>query len=125
MPDSDNHGAVRIGDLVVDANARSVTRDGREIDLPRLSFDLLLALIEAAPGPVSGDELMARVWNGVVVSPATISKRVELLRQALEVRFGTVPASLLEKVQQCQDLETLRGLHKQALTATSPEDIQF
>jgi TolB-like protein/DNA-binding winged helix-turn-helix (wHTH) protein/Tfp pilus assembly protein PilF len=84
MPDSDNHGAVRIGDLVVDANARSVTRDGREIDLPRLSFDLLLALIEAAPGPVSGDELMARVWNGVVVSPATISKRVELLRQALD-----------------------------------------
>ena len=66
MPDSDNHGAVRIGDLVVDANARSVTRDGREIDLPRLSFDLLLALIEAAPGPVSGDELMARVFGDAV-----------------------------------------------------------
>ena len=34
---------------------------------------------------------------------------VDLLRQALEVRFGEVPASLLEKIQQCQDVDVLRA----------------
>lgn len=84
MEDGGGTGAVRVGDLLVDGGARTVSRDGATIELPRLSFDLLQALIESSPNAVSGDELMARVWNGVVVSPATIAKRVELLRQALD-----------------------------------------
>ena len=84
MEDSGGTGAVRVGDLLVDAGARTVSRDGATIELPRLSFDLLLALIESSPNAVSGDELMTRVWNGAVVSTATIAKRVELLRQALD-----------------------------------------
>ncbi len=50
---------------------------------------------------------------------------VELLRQTLEVRFGAVPESLLQKIEQCQDVGALRALHKQALTAGSPDEIQF
>ena len=51
--------------------------------MPRLSFDLLLALVEAAPRVVSLDELMDRVWAGVVVSPETVSQRAKLLRDVL------------------------------------------
>lgn len=45
---------------------------------------MLLALVEAAPDTLSSDELMDRVWQGAVVSQATVAKRVELLRQALD-----------------------------------------
>ena len=54
-----------------------------DVALPKLSFDLLMALIEAAPRIVTTDELMDRVWTGLVVSPETVSQRVSLLRAAL------------------------------------------
>jgi TolB-like protein/DNA-binding winged helix-turn-helix (wHTH) protein len=74
----------RVDDLVVDTGCALVTRSGTEVPLPKLSFDLLLALIEAAPRIVTTDELMERVWPGLVVSPETISQRVKLLRGALD-----------------------------------------
>ena len=58
-------------------------RANAEISLPKLSFDLLLVLIRAAPDIISIDELMSRVWPGLVVSPETVSQRVKLLRDAL------------------------------------------
>lgn len=73
----------RVDDLVVDTGRVTVTRAGRDIVLPRLSFDLLIALIEAAPRVVSQDELMDRVWPGLVVGPETVSQRVKLLRDSL------------------------------------------
>jgi TolB-like protein/DNA-binding winged helix-turn-helix (wHTH) protein len=72
-----------ISDLVIDVARQRVTRGGAEIALPNLSFDLLLVLIHAAPAVVSNDDLMARVWPGLVVSPETVSQRVKLLRGAL------------------------------------------
>ena len=74
----------RVGDLTVDVGRASVVRDGRDVALPRLSFDLLLALIDAAPRVVSHDELMSRVWPGLVVGPETVSQRVKLLRDSLD-----------------------------------------
>ncbi len=74
----------RLDDLVVDTGRATVARDGRELPLPRLSFDLLVALIEAAPRIVSPDELMDRVWPGLVVNPETVSQRIKLLRDSLE-----------------------------------------
>ena len=50
---------------------------------------------------------------------------VDLLRQSLEVRFGEVPASLLEKIQQCQDVDVLRAIHKQVLTVGSLDELRF
>ena len=68
----------RIDDLVIDVGRARVTRDDVEVALPKLSFDLLLALVEAAPDLVSIESLMERVWPGVVVSPETVSQRVKL-----------------------------------------------
>ena len=50
---------------------------------------------------------------------------VDLLRQSLEVRFGEVPASLLEKIQQCKDVDVLRAIHKQVLTVGSLDELRF
>ncbi len=63
MPDTtDELERYRAGDLLLDAGTREVTRDGREITLSGLSFDLLLALTRHAPNIVSIDELMDEVW---------------------------------------------------------------
>jgi TolB-like protein/DNA-binding winged helix-turn-helix (wHTH) protein/Tfp pilus assembly protein PilF len=72
-----------VGDLYVDVGRQRVTRAGIEITLPYLSFQLLLALIRVAPNVISNDLLMARVWPGLIVSPETVAKRVNLLREAL------------------------------------------
>ena len=72
-----------VADLRVDVGQQRVTRAGIEITLPNLSFQLLLALIRVAPNVLSHDLLMARVWPGLIVSPETLAKRVNLLREAL------------------------------------------
>lgn len=76
-------GLLQLGDLLVDTTHQLVTRRGREVKLPRLSFALLATLIEAAPHAVSIDELLDRVWPGLVVGPETVAQRVKLLRKAL------------------------------------------
>ncbi len=49
----------------------------------------------------------------------------ELLRQTLEVRFGEVPESWCQKIDQCQEVAALRSLHQQALTAGSLDELQL
>ncbi len=73
----------RIGDLIVDIAAQHVSRNGQEIALPNLSFDLLKALIRHAPNVVTHDQIMDEVWPGLVVSPETVSNRANLLRASL------------------------------------------
>ena len=73
----------RVGDLLVDPGRSQVTRGDLHIPLPRLSFDLFVALIRASPDLVTHDELMAQVWPGLVVTPETVSQRAKLLRQSL------------------------------------------
>ena len=73
----------RVGNLRVDVGRQRVMREDAEIPLPKLSFDMLLVLIHAAPDIVSNDELMLRVWPGLIVSPETVNQRIKLLRDAL------------------------------------------
>jgi adenylate cyclase len=72
-----------LGDLTIDTGRQLVSRGTDTVPLPKLSFDLLLALVRAAPNLVSLDELMRLVWPGIIVSPETVSQRVKLLRDAL------------------------------------------
>jgi DNA-binding winged helix-turn-helix (wHTH) protein len=73
----------RLDDLLIDVARRQVLRGTTAIALPGLSFDLLLELVRAAPNLLSYDELMQRVWPGLVVSSETITQRVKLVRDAL------------------------------------------
>lgn len=73
----------RFGDLWIDTGRQRVTRGEHAIALPKLSYDLLLALVRAAPNLVSLDSLMEQVWPKAVVSPETVSQRIKLLRDAL------------------------------------------
>ena len=70
-------------DLEVDAGRQTVSRGGSELHVPKLSFDLLLALVRAAPNTVSVPDLMERVWPRQVVGVETVAQRIKLLRRAL------------------------------------------
>lgn len=70
-------------DLTLDARQRAVFRDALRIPLPKLTYELLLALVEAAPDLLTHDDLAERVWRGRLVTPETLNQRVLLLRRAL------------------------------------------
>src|SRR5580692_4956579 len=73
----------RIADLEVDIGKAEVTRGNEKIALPKLSFDLLCALINSAPAIVTNDDLLQQVWPGLLVSPESVAQRVKLLRSAI------------------------------------------
>jgi len=73
----------RVSDLLLDTRRQRVWRDGCEIPLPKLTYDLLVTLARYHPTVISDERLMKDVWPGLVVSQETISQRVKLLRDAL------------------------------------------
>lgn len=73
----------RFGDLRLDTGRYTVERDGHPIKLPKLSFQLLVALVRAAPNVLTHDEIAAQVWSGRNVSPETLTQRIKVLRDAL------------------------------------------
>lgn len=74
----------RVGDLLIDTGRQQVTRGASAIALPKLSYELLIALVRAAPNLLSLNALTQQVWPKAVVSPETVSQRVKLLRDALD-----------------------------------------
>jgi TolB-like protein/DNA-binding winged helix-turn-helix (wHTH) protein/Tfp pilus assembly protein PilF len=80
-PNPDNH--LRVLDIDIDTTSGTVWRGDEVIDLPELSFRLLVTLALRAPAMVSKDELISEVWGDVVVSDETLMQRVRLLRQVL------------------------------------------
>lgn len=75
----------RIDDLTVDRARRKVLRKtGEPIELSALSFDTLLALIDASPEVLASDKLIQLAWRGSLVSDETVTQRIRLLRKALQ-----------------------------------------
>ncbi|MFD1194386.1 alpha/beta fold hydrolase [Seohaeicola saemankumensis] len=73
----------RFSDCVLDTVSHSFTRDGETIPLEPQVFDLLHLLAERAGELVTKDELIEAVWNGRIVSEATISSRINAARSAV------------------------------------------
>jgi len=81
---SSRPGAIfQFADLTLDARQSAVFRGALRLPLPKLSYDLLLALVDAAPDLLSHHALADRVWHGRPVTPETLTQRVLLLRRAL------------------------------------------
>jgi DNA-binding winged helix-turn-helix (wHTH) protein len=62
---------------------RQLLADGVPVELGTRAFDLLLVLLEAPGSFVTKEELMSRVWPGIVVSEENIRLQVSVLRKAL------------------------------------------
>jgi len=72
-----------IDDLNLDVQRGELTRNGEALTLPKLSYDLLVALAQAAPALLSQAELMQIVWPKRVIGDETLKQRVKLLRKSL------------------------------------------
>lgn len=75
-------------DLIVEPDEykvyRLVNSDRQQIELPKLSFELLIYLIEHAGKICTVEQISAAVWKNTVVSSETITQRITLLRKALD-----------------------------------------
>ena len=74
----------RFGDLILDGGRRRVRRGPTTLHMGRLSYDMLRALLGAAPNVLSQEEFARAVWAGRLVTPETVTQRVKLLRDALD-----------------------------------------
>ena len=76
-------------DLVLDVQRGVLFRDKEVLPLPKLSYDLLLALLNASPTLLSQHELMEIVWPGLVIGDETLKQRIKLLRKSLDDKAKT------------------------------------
>jgi DNA-binding winged helix-turn-helix (wHTH) protein len=62
---------------------RQLVADGVPVELGTRAFDLLLVLLEADGSVVTKEQLLSRVWPGIVVSEENLKVQVSALRKAL------------------------------------------
>jgi DNA-binding winged helix-turn-helix (wHTH) protein len=75
--------ALEFGRFRVRLRERQLIADGVPIELGTRAFDLLLVLLEADGSLVTKDELMRRVWPGIVVADENLKVQILALRKAL------------------------------------------
>src|SRR5262245_2710712 len=73
----------RIGARLIDPAAYEVHCEDGLVHVEPQVFDLLVMLIERRDRVVSKEEIIARVWQGRVVSDATLNSRIKTARQVL------------------------------------------
>jgi DNA-binding winged helix-turn-helix (wHTH) protein len=62
---------------------RRLIVDGVPLELGTRAFDLLVALLEADGALVTKEELLDRVWRGIIVSDENLKAQISVLRKAL------------------------------------------
>ena len=74
---------LRVGAWCVDPTAGQISRDGQTIRVDARVMRLLQYLAERSGQVVSVDELLDKVWSGVVVTPDSVYQAVASLRRTL------------------------------------------
>jgi DNA-binding winged helix-turn-helix (wHTH) protein len=90
MGDEPLQGNVGFGPFRLDFGLRQLSRDGRPIKLGSRALDILCTLAAAGGEIVTKDELMERVWTGLVVEESNLQVHVSALRKALDEKDGAV-----------------------------------
>jgi DNA-binding winged helix-turn-helix (wHTH) protein len=62
---------------------RQLVADGVPVELGTRAFDILLVLLEADGSLVTKEELISRVWPGIVVAEENLKVQISALRKAL------------------------------------------
>jgi DNA-binding winged helix-turn-helix (wHTH) protein len=73
----------RFGRFLLDAHRRELLVDGEPVRIGSRALDVLIVLTAANGDLVTKDELMSRVWPGVVVEENTLHFQISALRKAL------------------------------------------
>jgi DNA-binding winged helix-turn-helix (wHTH) protein len=75
--------SIEFGRIRVLLRRRRLLADGVAVELGTRAFDLLLVLLEADGSLVTKEELMNRVWPGIVVAEENLKVQISALRKAL------------------------------------------
>ena len=76
------------GPFRLETDTRSLFRAGEFVSLQPKAAEMLCALVEAAGRLVTKEQLLERVWTGVVVEEGAIANNISLLRKLLDPAFG-------------------------------------
>ena len=85
---TDVSGIIAIGDLKIDVQAHQLLRDGKQIQLTRLEFDLLVALAREPGRVFTRDALLSEVWG---YAPSTDTRLVNVHIQRLRSKIERDP----------------------------------
>lgn len=76
----------RFGDIVVDAVAYTISRNGQSVAVEPKAFSVLLVLLRRAGQLVPRDELLDAVWGHRHITPGVLTRAIAQLRAALDDR---------------------------------------
>jgi DNA-binding winged helix-turn-helix (wHTH) protein len=74
---------LRFGRCELLPHQRELRVDGEAVHLGGRAFDLLVALVESRGNLVTKDEILTRIWPGVVVEENTLQVQISALRKAM------------------------------------------
>jgi DNA-binding winged helix-turn-helix (wHTH) protein len=83
LPETTVNADLEFGRFRVLARRRQLLADGVPVELGARAFDVLLVLVDADGALVTKEELLSRVWPGIVVSEENLKCQVSVLRKAL------------------------------------------
>ena len=78
-----NAGPLQIGDWLVDPGTDTISHGEEVQKLEPRTMRLLMLLAQSAGAVVSVDRMLAEVWTGVIVGPASVYQAVSRLRRLL------------------------------------------
>jgi DNA-binding response OmpR family regulator len=99
---------LRHGTFELDATRRTATRTGVQLDLSRNEYNILEALIRAAPAPLSAEELLTQVWDENA-DPFTKTVTVTISR-------------LRRKLGHPNIIDTIRGVGYRIMASTTEQE---
>jgi DNA-binding winged helix-turn-helix (wHTH) protein len=74
---------LRFGEFVLDADARQLQRDGKNVRLSPKAFDLLRTLLARRPDVIAKGDLLAAIWPDTYVIEANLNVAIGEIRRAL------------------------------------------
>jgi two-component system response regulator MprA len=82
-------GVLSLGDLTIDEAGRTASRSGEELDLTKIEFDLLVALVKQTGTVLTPTELYEQIW-GYDFGPTSknLAVYVGYLRRKTEEKGG-------------------------------------
>jgi hypothetical protein len=86
--------AIEFGRFRVLFRRRQLLADGVPVELGTRAFDLLLVLLGADGALVTKEELLNRVWPGIVVSQENLKVQISALRKALGANRNLIRTEL-------------------------------
>ena len=76
---------IRFGNVTVRQAARTVTKNGKPVNLAQREFELLLYLCQHKNTAIAKEQLLSEVWGAFSeVEPATLAVHIRWLREKLE-----------------------------------------